>query len=1110
MPETDREDQTPEQIVRKVELRKIDVDAALADPNIEMVEWLRAQTPEVKAETKRLGLRRKADAEAFELDRAADIRELAELEAERAAAAEEWTLVVTVEEDPVPGVQANEDVNTEAEPEFEPELGPDLELLRRDFETCYRGPISATGRLCAPVARKSETGYPTYSTHGFEEWSRWVRDVNGSGNDVWWTPGLLLKVPDAVKFKAQVEPLFQNRTAGFVEGGWAVSMDIDWSADERHKSDNLAVESECVQVLRHFVVPPTIVRRTGGGLHVSWVFKYRLEREELVRCGVLLDIHGKAAFGEMWNDGHGSTLHGLLRPAGSISYKAGRRVLVIIDEELSTSEVYSLPQFLAVVETAEVRDQELARAHKARERREYQAKESDGEPFIIDMFNDIDDAAADLINEATWSDGTALAAVTGSAWTRTGDTENVSGIFLPAGEEYTDDDQGTVTREIPLTTVRSQPVRDEWKIGELADAERFVFSNAQLLALIHEVKISDGTAIASLIHENYPELSEEFGRRSNDWKAERAGLDKIVAMAISEAEPSPEEPTEALEVVEPDALIEPSIGIPPGGDVAEEWWQLFGWALCQYHEDRAEFSQQWRSSLVHEVLLSGELDIVRRAFSQQQQTIEARLVADLPDAQVVLDRLEKIGCDSSWIEWHTAVTARVEEYRASRRAEIKSLVATIPDSKFSSEIVRVALGELERNESPSLPPLETAPMATRAQLEAALAGEGLPELVILPIGDVALFYAPATNMIWGPSGHGKTWIAHLAAAIELIAGRSVVFVDPENNLASVLRRLRLLGVPPDVLTDPSMLRWLNVQNGGLAQIEQSMRELHVDGGVLVVVDGYERIRGLWFGDRSADSNTVAADVLSWFDLRANAYELGVILIDHVTIAASTGVAASDNAMGAGHKKNQTTGVAYDVRRLIVDEVLVYGQQSETRLLMTAKKNRGADPRVAEEIPIVMRLTFVPSYGDDVAIIAFSLEDAPVNLVNPTLGASASDEAMELLDQIKFEGPRGLTGGELGMNRKPGGNIGQKERGQDRKKYEALLGELVEAGLAVRLDSGKWGRARDCRPFVVRFHESGEMWPFLSLEHDDILVDTGSWKRSYEHFQNGHSGLVDEG
>lgn len=70
-----------------------------------------------------------------------------------------------------------------------------------------------------------------------------------------------------------------------------------------------------------------------------------------------------------------------------------------------------------------------------------------------------------------------------------------------------------------------------------------------------------------------------------------------------------------------------------------------------------------------------------------------------------------------------------------------------------------------------------------------------PEPDLLHVnGAPALFYSGRTNLIFGESGAGKTWLALAAVAELVLAGRHVIYIDLEDTPAGLIARLLLLGL----------------------------------------------------------------------------------------------------------------------------------------------------------------------------------------------------------------------------------------------------------------------------------------------------------------------------
>lgn len=181
-----------------------------------------------------------------------------------------------------------------------------------------------------------------------------------------------------------------------------------------------------------------------------------------------------------------------------------------------------------------------------------------------------------------------------------------------------------------------------------------------------------------------------------------------------------------------------------------------------------------------------------------------------------------------------------------------------------------------------------------------------PEPTILRRDDrQALFYPGQVNGLHGDSGTGKGWVALVAIAQQLRAGRHVIMVDLEDVPESIVARLRQLGVTDDEMTDRLIYIRPTVELGPLAVawLLQIITERDVS---LVVIDSLGEAFGLAAIDENHD-----AEVGPW--LRAVARVLAdagpaVILIDHST-------KANDNPLhpsGSKRKRAAIGGASYYV------------------------------------------------------------------------------------------------------------------------------------------------------------------------------------------------------
>ncbi len=73
--------------------------------------------------------------------------------------------------------------------------------------------------------------------------------------------------------------------------------------------------------------------------------------------------------------------------------------------------------------------------------------------------------------------------------------------------------------------------------------------------------------------------------------------------------------------------------------------------------------------------------------------------------------------------------------------------------------------------------------------------------ILTPFGGTPLLYEGRTNMIFGESGAGKTWVELAAIAEILHAGDTAGLIDLEDTDHGIVSRLRLLGVPDDAIVE---------------------------------------------------------------------------------------------------------------------------------------------------------------------------------------------------------------------------------------------------------------------------------------------------------------------
>lgn len=178
-----------------------------------------------------------------------------------------------------------------------------------------------------------------------------------------------------------------------------------------------------------------------------------------------------------------------------------------------------------------------------------------------------------------------------------------------------------------------------------------------------------------------------------------------------------------------------------------------------------------------------------------------------------------------------------------------------------------------------------------------------PSLLTLE-SDGALLYPSRVHAVMGESGSGKSWLALVAAAQEMRAGSTVIFLDFEDTPAGVLGRLLALGVTPESIT----ARFVYVRPDSTftdAARDNLLALVRTLSPSLIVVDSVGEAMAL-DGLKQNDDDAVAG----WMRrLPRSVASLGpaVLLLDHVVKAEGE---RGLWAIGSQRKRAAIDGAAY--------------------------------------------------------------------------------------------------------------------------------------------------------------------------------------------------------
>lgn len=169
---------------------------------------------------------------------------------------------------------------------------------------------------------------------------------------------------------------------------------------------------------------------------------------------------------------------------------------------------------------------------------------------------------------------------------------------------------------------------------------------------------------------------------------------------------------------------------------------------------------------------------------------------------------------------------------------------------------------------------------------------------------VNLLYRGRIHYFYGKSESGKSWAAQVATVWTLQKGRSVVYIDFENDAWSVRERFEALGL--DLAKTKHLLSYCS-PNGPYTPIQWETFKKNLKGAELVIIDGVSDGMSMFGQDPLLNSDAVKFD--RGFLRPLTSFGAAVVAIDH-TPKSTEGPAA---VFGAQHKKAAVTGAMFECR-----------------------------------------------------------------------------------------------------------------------------------------------------------------------------------------------------
>lgn len=300
-----------------------------------------------------------------------------------------------------------------------------------------------------------------------------------------------------------------------------------------------------------------------------------------------------------------------------------------------------------------------------------------------------------------------------------------------------------------------------------------------------------------------------------------------------------------------------------------------------------------------------------------------------------------------------------------------------------------------------------------------------------------LLYEGRENSLQGEPASGKTWVALIAAAEALAAGRTVVAVDLEDTARAARTRLRLLGATGEQLARFLHTDARDVDTGhelSLAELAPTVAAASPD---LVVVDSVSEAFSRWQLDEDkADDVNHFRDALVK-PLTRNG--ITVVTLDHVAKSAEQ---RGRYARGSGAKLSGLDGAAYSVT------TSGFNRTTGGRIyLKVAKDRHGALPGVVGD---TIAQVWMPPTGEGHSIrFAVEVPPPPAEKADKAAARTAADH--QLHDELRAAALDAITKATTPLSRRSilaeirTSRHHDKRSGFDDKKLDAPLADLVAAG-----------------------------------------------------------------
>lgn len=257
------------------------------------------------------------------------------------------------------------------------------------------------------------------------------------------------------------------------------------------------------------------------------------------------------------------------------------------------------------------------------------------------------------------------------------------------------------------------------------------------------------------------------------------------------------------------------------------------------------------------------------------------------------------------------------------------LTGVDPDEDWDlDDLYPPSAGAVSVQPTPGGDPLEPSALSTWTPIDLGPYLDGSRTRPLPTVGrrehdGACLFYAGRLNVIFGEPESGKSWLMLAVLAERMLEGENVALIDYEDGPDGAVERLRVLGVPDDVVL--SLLRYVTPE----VKADRFALAALVSGCSVVGIDATTEAMSI--EEKSSNSDVDVAAFYATLPKAVARLGPAVLLIDHVTKAWE----GQNQQTGSQHKRAGVDGTSVKVE---CADPFVPGGGGMSRIIVTKDRN----------------------------------------------------------------------------------------------------------------------------------------------------------------------------